>query len=105
MVTNYTYDALNRLKGKTYTDSYPGNPATPTVKFGYDGVALTGCTPAPPGDTDSYPIGRRTAMCDGSGATSWKHDTMGRILQERRTIRAALGDYDTDVYNLNWNSD
>jgi RHS repeat-associated protein len=39
-------------------------------------------------------------MCDGSGSSSWKHDKMGRILQERRTIGAAKGEYDTDVYNL-----
>ena len=25
-------------------------------------------------------------MCDGSGATSWKHDQVGRVLTESRTI-------------------
>src|SRR5712691_1262614 len=47
-----------------------------------------------------YPAGLRTSMCDGSGAATWTHDKMGRILQERRTIGAVLGDYDTDAYNL-----
>ena len=95
-----TYDKLNRLTGKTYKDGTTTDPYTPTVQLGYDAVALVGCTPAPPPLTDSYPIGRRTAMCDGSGATSFKHDTMGRILQERRTIGAAAGDYEADAYNL-----
>ncbi len=25
-------------------------------------------------------------MCDGSGATSWSHDVMGRVLSEKRNI-------------------
>src|SRR6266567_7140718 len=81
VVTTYTYDALNRLKQKSYNDSQ-----TAKVLYGYDGVALSGCTTAPPALTDTYPKGRRTAMCDGSGATSWKHDQMGRVLTESRTI-------------------
>jgi hypothetical protein len=39
-------------------------------------------------------------MCDGSGATNWKHDKMGRVLQARRTIGTVSGDYETDAYNL-----
>jgi RHS repeat-associated protein len=78
--TCYAYDQLHRLTQKSYNDS------TPTAKFGYDGTALSGCTPAPPTLTDTYPKARRTAMCDGSGATSWKHDPMGRVLSESRII-------------------
>jgi RHS repeat-associated protein len=97
---NYFYDSLNRLTKKTYMDGGAQDPYTSTVQYGYDGVALTGCTSTPPADTDSNPIGRRTSMCDGSGATAWAHDTMGRILSERRTIGAVRGDYETDAYNL-----
>jgi YD repeat-containing protein len=96
VTTTNTYDKLNRVIKKSYTDSY-----TPLVQFGYDGVALGGCTIAPPGDTDTYPVGRKTSMCDGSGAASWAHDKMGRVLSERRTIGAVAGDYETDAYNLN----
>jgi len=39
-------------------------------------------------------------MCDGSGGTSWIHDQIGRVKQERRTIGAVKGDYETDTYNL-----
>ncbi len=100
VTTTYAYEQLNRLKSKNYSDSYGSNPATAGVNYGYDGVALTGCTTNPPGDADSYPVGHRTAMCDGSGAASWTHDQMGRTLQERRTIGTVAGDYDTDAYNL-----
>ena len=100
VVTTYAYDQLNRLTGKKYVDGYSGNPATPQALYGYDGTALTGCITTPPTNTDSYPVGRRTSMCDGSGATAWSHDKMGRILKERRTIGSVSGDYDNDTYNL-----
>jgi len=82
VTTTYSYDALNRLTKKTYTDS------TAAAQYGYDGVSLSGCTINPPPDTDSYRVGRRTSMCDGSGATTWIHDQMGRVTQERRAISA-----------------
>ena len=81
VTTTYAYDNLDRLTGKTYSDG-----TTPGASFGYDGTALTGCTTAPPSLTDTYPKGQRTAMCDGSGATSWAHDQMGRVLTESRTV-------------------
>jgi len=86
VTTNYAYDVLNRLSGKTYKDGTVTDPYTPPVLYGYDGVALSGCTKAPPVLTDTNPIGRRTSMCDGSGATSWDHDSMGRIMQDDRFI-------------------
>jgi RHS repeat-associated protein len=98
--TTYMYDTLNRLTGKSYADTDTNNGLTPPVEYGYDGIALTGCTTKPPALTDTYPIGRRTAICDGSGGTSWNHDTMGRVLTERRTIGAAAGIYTYYTYNL-----
>jgi RHS repeat-associated protein len=95
VVTTASYDKLNRLSQKSYNDG-----TTPTLNLWYDSNPASGCTPMPPGVTDAYPIGRRTAMCDGSGATSWKHDKMGRVLSERRTIGAVSGDFETDTYNL-----
>jgi RHS repeat-associated protein len=101
VTTTNAYDKLNRLTSKSYMDGSTSDPYTTTAHFGYDGVALSGCTITPPGDTDSYPIGRATAMCDGSGATSWIHDTMGRVKQERRAIGAqAINHYVDYTYNL-----
>ena len=79
--TNYQYDMLNRMTQKSYTGMT--TPATATVKYGYDGIAPTGC--APPSLTDNYPKPRRTSVCDGAGASSWSHDPMGRISKEVRT--------------------
>jgi RHS repeat-associated protein len=93
--TSYIYDTLNRLSEKNYNDG-----STPTVQYGYDHMALTGCKIAPQPLSDSYPIGRRTAMCDGAGGSSWSHDMMGRILDQRRTTGAAIGDYEIDTYNF-----
>ncbi|MGD0515828.1 MAG: hypothetical protein ABSA29_21190, partial [Terriglobales bacterium] len=93
--TTYAHDALNRLTKKSYNDGL-----TPTVQFAYDASSLTGCTVAPPALTDSYPIGRRTSMCDGSGGTSWSHDQLGRILIPRRLVASASPHELTYTYNL-----
>jgi RHS repeat-associated protein len=106
VTTTYMYDADNRLTGKTYVDGYSGSPATPPVQYGYDGVALTGCAKAPPSLTDTYPIGRRTSMCDGSstvpgsGSTSWTHDSMGRVLTDKHAIASIAAKAVNYVYNL-----
>lgn len=86
-VTNYSYDNRDRLKQESYT----GGTTTPTVQFGYDGTSLAGCTTAPPtlSPADANPIGHRSAMCDGSGATAWSHDVMGRILTEQKIVNGS----------------
>jgi RHS repeat-associated protein len=83
VIASYLYDALNRLTQK----SFSGGTA-PTVKYGYDATALTGCTVAPPALADANPVGGRTAMCDGAGAASWSHDTMARPLTVARTTNS-----------------
>jgi RHS repeat-associated protein len=106
VTTTYTYDPLNRLTGKSYADGYSGSPATPPVQYAYDGNVLAGCAKTPPSLTDSYPIGRRTSMCDGSstipgsGSTSWSHDKMGRVLIDKRFIGSVAAKSVTNVYNL-----
>ena len=88
----FGYDALNRVTSKTYSDT------TPAAKYGYDGTALTGCTTAPPSITINYGKGRRTAMCDGSGAASWSYDAAGNPVTEGRTI---VGQTKTISYSYN----
>jgi YD repeat-containing protein len=96
VTTTYNYDVLNRLTQTSYNDG-----TTPTAKFGYDHTALTGCTPAPPSLADSNSKGYRTAMCDGSGATSWSHDELGRVLTEKRTIKSTSNVTQSLVYTYN----
>jgi RHS repeat-associated protein len=83
VVSTYSYDAVNRLIQKSFNDG-----STPTVKYGYDAVALTGCTTAPPTLTITNGIGLRTAMCDAAGAEAWSYDTLGRTLTEKRITNA-----------------
>lgn len=58
------------------------------MQYGYDGIPLSGCATSPPSlsPVDANPISYRTAMCDGSGATAWAHDALGRVLTEQRII-------------------
>lgn len=92
VVTTYSYDQLNRLARKSYADSY--NPPTAAVTYGYDGNSPSGCNPPiiqQPANSGiavspTNTIGRRSAMCDGSGATAWIYDSMGRPTIEERTL-------------------
>jgi RHS repeat-associated protein len=92
VVTSYTYDVLNRLLQKSYNDG-----STPTVKHGYDGATISGCTQ--PVLSDPNPKGRRTAMCDGSGSTAWSHDVMGRVLTKKEKLDT-FNQATTYTYNL-----
>jgi len=81
VTVTYSYNQDHQVIATTYSDG-----TTPNTQFGYSGTSLAGCTTAPPTLTDSNPVHARTSMCDGSGATSWAHDSMGRILTEKRKI-------------------
>ncbi len=81
VTTTFVYDSLGRPTEKSYSDG-----TTPTVRYAYDGGVLTGCNGPPPTLAPINPMGHRTAMCDGSGATSWSYDAGGRILTERRRV-------------------
>lgn len=73
---SYSYDALNRVTKKAYTDG------TPTVTYLYDGQTVSGCTPTLAISDGIY---RRTGMCDGTGNEAWSYDLMGRVLSDQRT--------------------
>lgn len=77
LTITYAYDALNRITGKTYSN---GDPA---VSYGYDGNSPSTCTPSLFEQT--FPVGRRTSMCDAAGNEEWSYDSMGRELGEQRT--------------------
>jgi RHS repeat-associated protein len=69
----FTYDALGRLTGKTYSDT------TPAVSYFYDQTSFNGLTIA-------NGNGVRTGMTDGSGSTAWSFDKVGRVLTRQQTI-------------------
>ena len=65
----YSWDTVNRLLGKTYSNG------DPSVSNTYDQAGGGGCCN----------IGRRTTMTDVFGTETFGYDPMGRVLQERRT--------------------
>ncbi len=95
--TNYSYDALNRLAGKTYTNG------DPSVSYAYDGVSPSGCT-IPGSFPYSYSKPHRTAMCDAAGNEAWSYDTMGRVATDQRTTNSQtkMTTYATTSYPYNF---
>jgi RHS repeat-associated protein len=77
VTTNYSYDVLNRMTQKSFSDT------TPTVKYGYDAASIPGCTVPPLTITNG--LGRRTGMCDGGGAEAWSYNSAGLIVADQRT--------------------
>jgi hypothetical protein len=71
ITTTFAYDALNRLMGKTYSDS------TPAVGYSYGQSRYNGLT-------ITNGIGRRAGISDAAGAEAWSYDPMGRVLAGRR---------------------
>ena len=69
----FTYDALARLTGRTYSDS------TPAVSYSYDQTSFNGLT-------ITNGNGERTGMTDTSGSTAWSYDVTGRVLTRQQSI-------------------
>jgi RHS repeat-associated protein len=90
--TSYSYDALNRLTGKSYGGSTIGTN-TPSVTYYYDQTSYNGLTIV-------NGNGARTGMSDGSGNTAWSFDDMGRTAAVRKTINSV-----TDQANYTYNAD
>ena len=77
------HDALNRLKGKTYSTGVAACPADPgytgyAVKYYYD----TDDAGAPVANG----LGRRTVMLDGASSAAWTYDSRGRVTNDTRTV-------------------
>jgi YD repeat-containing protein len=104
VIASYTYDALNRLTQKSFSDG------TPAADYYYDGVKPSACSPTL---SVSYGIYRRTGMCDGMGMEAWSYDVMGRIFTDQRTTSSGITKYtsytylpyvDGSLYELNYPS-
>jgi len=88
------YDALNRVTKKSFSDG------TPTVKYGYDAVAPSGCTL--PTLTINNGIGKRTGMCDAAGAEAWSYDITAGVGWKITDARATNSVTKTSVYQNNF---
>ncbi len=102
----YGYDALGRLTSQT---DAVGNRLT----FSYDLIGrLTQQQGTPPGGSAStlathtydaggaaaHALGRRTALTDASGSTTWAYDSRGRVTSQTQTILGA-------TYTTGWRYD
>jgi RHS repeat-associated protein len=74
VVTNYSYDSLNRLYQVSYNVSSTGVPATPTITLTYGT------------DVTQFNNGRRKSMTDGVGSESYTYDVLGRVIQLDKII-------------------
>jgi RHS repeat-associated protein len=91
------YDALNRLLTKTSNGAGCINQVSTSYFYDNDNPSTGTYDPPTSGNTQ---IGRRTAMLDNSGSTSWNYDTRGRVLNEVKTINGAASSYTTSwAYN------
>lgn len=89
-VISYCYDAVNRETSKAYAQlSCP--MTSPPVSYFYDQTSFNGLTIA-------NGTGRRTGLSDGSGATAWSYDLMGRTAALRRLING-IGNTATYAYS------
>jgi len=102
VTTMYTYDVLNRLTGKSYSDGYNGN-LTSGVTYGYDGVLLSCPTPIGQagGGAAKNVFGRRTAMCYSVGSKSWIYDSMGRAKNSDARFVGLTPPYGATVVTIN----
>jgi len=94
VTTTFSYDALHRVTQKLYSDG-----VTPTVKYGYDGVAPAGCTL--PTLTMNNPLGQRTGMCDGAGAEAWSFDIVANTGWKITDARTTNGVTKTTILQNN----
>ena len=104
VTTTYAYDNLSRLIGKSYTDTYASNPATPSVSYAYDSGSLSNCPTYvgfAGGGTSGNGVGRRTAMCFAGGSKSWIYDQMGRVHAENDDFIWVVPPYSAQVATLN----
>ncbi len=74
VVTTYTYDALNRLTGISYSDG-----VTPNIQYFYDQASYNGLS-------ISNGKSRNTGMSDGSGTSAYSFDLLGQPKTENHTI-------------------
>ncbi|WP_160317527.1 RHS repeat-associated core domain-containing protein [Ornatilinea apprima] len=97
--SNLAYDALGRVTSKTFSGAgYCGD--TPTVAYYYDGQGFTFLGQSYGGG--SYTTGRRTAMLDGSGMTTWSYDQRGRVVSETRRIYSDTASTQAEAFTTQW---
>ena len=89
VVTNYTYDGLNRLTGTSYTiPNGIGVAAMPNICDPTGGTNNTAnvCNYYDQGGAGVYALGRLTKMVDPSGSATYSYDKLGQTTQVQKVI-------------------
>ncbi len=99
VVTTYSYDGLNRLGGKSYTNDPSGTPA---ATYAYDTPApgwnfLDQTAPAWTGVKQTNLVGRLSYEGNGSSATVYGYDLLGRTTLKSVCTPSTCG---TDHYDM-----
>jgi len=74
----YSYDGLNRLTQKVYSDG------TPTAKYGYDGLDVNGAVLSPAVNFAKGRLSQSTAATDTT--STYSYDQMGRVISKTGCI-------------------
>lgn len=87
VVTNHTYDGLNRLIGVTYPTVPQGVSSMPNVCT-MQGLSQQAnvCFYYDQGGTAAFTLGKLTQMADPSGSETYTYDNMGRTTQLQKLI-------------------
>jgi RHS repeat-associated protein len=86
IVITYSWDKLNRMLGRTYSNG------DPSVSYVYD---QTACVVV----ASCYNIGHMTTMTDAAGSDSFAYDKVGRLWGDQRTT-AGITKNSSYAYNL-----
>lgn len=82
--TDYTYDALNRLTLKSYSDG------TNVSAFGYDGLNYKGTPLSSLGFQSLLSVGRLSEISNvGNSAVIYSHDPMGRVISAQQYLQSS----------------
>jgi RHS repeat-associated protein len=102
VVTNYTYDGLNRLIGTSYTiPNGSGVAAMPNICDPTGGTNNTAnvCNYYDQGGAGVYALGRLTKMVDPSGSVTYSYNKLGQATQVQKVVGSTT--YTTSYqYNL-----
>jgi len=87
VVTTYSYDALNRNVGKSYTIPSGSNVAAmPNVCTTSTGVSANVCYLYDQGGAGAFALGRRTQMIDPSGSETYVYNAAGNVTLVQKIV-------------------
>lgn len=94
VVTNFTFDGLNRLTGQSYTvPGGSGITAMPNVCDPNNGASPTAnvCLYYDQGGSTAFALNQLTTIVDSSGSEAFAYDKLGRMTQRQKSVTGTNG--------------